>query len=123
MHSPAYLLIPWLGLALARSPKHADTGEVPDPPTLRVLSPTPDAWFDEGDKVLFSVEGRGSSGAGAEVSAVTWTSEPWIGSGAEVSTTELPAGIIDFTVEGIVEETTCTESFSITVWAPETTTP
>ena len=110
----------WLPLLVACSDKAADSGEPPKPASLVIVSPMNEAWYDEGDEVLFLVEGRDPSGVESPVSDVSWISDVWTGTGTEVTTSELPAGIIDFTVQGTVAGEALSEALTITVWAVST---
>ncbi len=115
----ATLLLP---LVSACGDKDDDTAaSVPaGSPSLKVTSPQDGAWYDEGQEIVFSVEGRDASGAQVEATDVTWTTEGWSDVGAEVSTNALPPDAHDFTVEGTVDGEVLTETFEVTIWAAST---
>ena len=119
----------WMALMVAAvglgcSGKDGDSGGAVSPgdtaPYMNILSPSGGQFIDEGSPVLLEVEGRDSAGAGVPIPDVVWTAEEvsWSVEGNALTVTDLPAGLYDIAVIGVVTGVELSDSVEVAVYAP-----
>ena len=106
------------------SGKDEDSGNAAGPgggaPYMNILSPSGGQFIDEGDPVLLEVEGRDSAGTEVPISEVVWSAEEvsWSAQGNAITVTDLPAGLYDIAVSGLVIGVEVTDVVEVAVYAP-----
>jgi hypothetical protein len=98
-----------------------DDTSVLSAPYMNILSPTPGEFIDEGVEVVFEAEGRAGSGALAELSEVVWTASEvdWTATGNPITVNDLPAGLYELLVTGLVEGTDVSSAVDLAVYAAQ----
>ncbi len=114
-----WLLVGLLGL-LGCGDKEEDTASVvvQGSPYLNVLAPMDGAFLDEGQAVQLLVEGRHGDGSAADIVDVVWSGDAgWSAEGNDIEVSDLPAGLYDLQVVGVVDGEAVAGAVEIAVYA------
>ena len=109
-----------VGIGCSGSTKDEDSS-APSTPYLSILSPTPGQFVDEGTEVLLEAEGRSGTGALADLSEVVWTASEvdWTTAGNPVTVNDLPAGLYELVVTGLLDGTEVSSAVDLAVYAAQ----